>query len=113
MHRLPNYNPAEHSLRPEDLTMTRREFLQRTGMSMGAMSLAMMMGSSMISSSAHAATNNVTPPHPLNFPNAKAKHVIHIFASGGPSQVDTWDPKPALTKYADKTLPGLNGLGFA
>ena len=38
--------------------------------------------------------------------------MIHIFAEGGPSQVDTWDPKPALADYADKTLPGLNGLAF-
>jgi hypothetical protein len=43
----------------------------------------------------------------------KAKHVIHIFAGGGPSHVDTWDPKPSLTKYADQTLPGLNGLAYA
>ena len=29
----------------------------------------------------------------------KAKHVIHLFMNGGPSQVDTFDPKPALAKY--------------
>ena len=40
------------------------------------------------------------PPLP-----AKAKRVIHIFMNGGPSQVDTWDPKPALAKYAGKELP--------
>src|SRR5207245_1125340 len=43
---------------------------------------------------------------------AKAKHVIHIFAGGGPSHVDTWDPKPALAKYADQILPGLSGLAY-
>src|SRR3982751_5289507 len=43
---------------------------------------------------------------------AKAKHVIHIFAPGGPSHVDTFDPKPALEKYADESLPGSNGLAF-
>ncbi len=47
--------------------------------------------------------------HPLaprapHFP-AKAKRVIHIFANGGPSQVDTFDPKPALASYAGKPLP--------
>ena len=41
-----------------------------------------------------------TPPF-----SAKAKRVIHIFLNGGPSQVDTFDPKPALAKYAGKTLP--------
>ena len=42
----------------------------------------------------------------------KAKAIIHLFASGGPSQVDTWDPKPELTKYNDKTIPGHDGLAF-
>ena len=40
-------------------------------------------------------------PH---FP-AKAKRVIHLFMNGGPSHVDTFDPKPALQKYAGKPLP--------
>jgi hypothetical protein len=43
-------------------------------------------------------------PH---FP-AKAKHVIHIFANGGPSHVDTFDPKPSLARYAGKMLPKPN-----
>ena len=30
---------------------------------------------------------------------AKAKHVVHIFAQGAPSQVDTWDPKPMLARH--------------
>ena len=40
------------------------------------------------------------PPLP-----AKAKRVLHIFMNGGPSQVDTFDPKPALQKFAGKELP--------
>ena len=35
----------------------------------------------------------------------KAKHVIHVFCNGGASQVDTFDPKPALKKYAGKKIP--------
>ena len=50
-------------------------------------------------------------PKSPQFP-VKAKAVIHIFAEGGPSHVDTWDPKPELAKFADKTLPGLDGLAF-
>ena len=38
----------------------------------------------------------------------KAKRVIHIFLNGGPSHVDTFDPKPALNKYAGKLLPIKN-----
>jgi hypothetical protein len=50
-------------------------------------------------------------PKPTHFP-AKAKSVIHIFAQGAPSQVDTWDPKPVLAKYNDQSLPGLNGVAM-
>ena len=44
-------------------------------------------------------------PTRRQFP-AKAKRVIHLFMNGGPSHVDTFDPKPALNKYAGKVLPG-------
>lgn len=43
------------------------------------------------------------PPLPC-----KAKRVIHLFMNGGPSHVDTFDPKPALEKYAGKLLPMEN-----
>ena len=46
-------------------------------------------------------------PKAPQFP-AKAKRVIHIFANGGPSHVDTFDPKPSLEKYAGKLLPMEN-----
>src|SRR3990172_11491649 len=39
---------------------------------------------------------------------ARAKHVIHLFMNGGPSHVDTFDPKPLLTKYHGKDLPQPN-----
>ncbi len=41
---------------------------------------------------------NPLAPKVAHFP-ARAKHVIHLFMNGGPSQVDTFDPKPALEKY--------------
>ncbi|MGL1668935.1 DUF1501 domain-containing protein, partial [Vibrio parahaemolyticus] len=44
-------------------------------------------------------------PKQPHFP-AKAKHVIHIYLNGGPSQVDTFDPKPALKKLEGQALPG-------
>jgi hypothetical protein len=46
-------------------------------------------------------------PKPPHFP-AKAKHIIHVFLNGGPSHVDTFDPKPILEKYAGKPLPNEN-----
>ena len=41
---------------------------------------------------------------------ARAKAVIHIFFNGGPSHVDTFDPKPELTRYDGKPLPNPNLL---
>ena len=40
----------------------------------------------------------------------KAKRVIHLFMNGGPSHVDTFDPKPELTKWHGKILPDENRL---
>jgi hypothetical protein len=48
------------------------------------------------------------PPFP-----AKAKRVIHIFAAGAPSHVDTWDPKPALAQYDGQPIPGGRGVAMA
>jgi len=105
----------EHSTSLKDLIFTRREFLERTGMGFGAMSLASILGANL----AHGETTAAAPgkiagplaPKAAPLP-AKAKAVIHIFAEGGPSHVDTWDPKPTLAEYKDKTLPGLDGLAF-
>ncbi|MCY2966025.1 MAG: DUF1501 domain-containing protein, partial [Planctomycetota bacterium] len=52
------------------------------------------------------ATQPLAPRAPL-FP-AKAKQVVHLFMNGGPSQVDTFDPKPALEKYHGQNLPNPN-----
>jgi len=51
--------------------------------------------------------NGPLAPRASHFP-ARAKHVIHFFLNGGPSQVDTFDPKPALEKYAGQPLPTAN-----
>src|SRR5438874_5697465 len=53
------------------------------------------------------AVNNPLAPRAPHFP-AKARHVIHIYLNGGPSQVDTFDPKPLLKKFEGKTLPQGN-----
>jgi hypothetical protein len=103
----------EHSPSTDDIIFTRRDFLQRTGMGFGAMSLAALFGincGDVIGAPVSGATTPLAPKQP-HFP-AKAKAVIHIFASGGPSQVDTWDPKPELKKFDDKTIPGHDGLAF-
>jgi hypothetical protein len=112
MNSIPNYNPLEHL---PILCTSRREFLERTGMGYGAMCLASILGATALSSSAHGAvagkSKSPLEPKQPHFP-VKTKRVIHIFASGGPSHIDTWDPKPMLEKYADETIPGSNGLAF-
>jgi hypothetical protein len=90
--------------------MTRREMLTRCGVGMGLIGLTQVLGDAGLLTA--VAKGGVDPANPLapktpHFP-AKAKRVIHIFANGGPSQVDTFDPKPLLAKYAGKSLPTAN-----
>src|SRR5207344_782430 len=80
-----------------------REFLTRCGMGMGALGFAQTLGAGEPVTGA----NNPLAPHAPHFP-ARAKRVIHFFLNGGPSHVDTFDPKPTLEKYAGKPMPGGN-----
>jgi hypothetical protein len=91
------------------LKPSRREILQQCGVGFGTLGLSMLMQESgILEASANGADgNNPLAPKKPHFA-AKAKRVIHIFANGGASQVDTFDPKPMLTKYHGKTLPTSN-----
>ena len=83
------------------MNFSRRSFLHRTGMGMGALGLGPLL------SQLNADDRSLNPlaPGKTHFP-ARAKRVIHIFANGGPSQVDSFDYKPALAKYDGKEMPG-------
>ncbi len=72
-------------------------------MGMGALGLGPLL------SELHGAERSLNPlaPGKTHFPG-RAKRVIHIFANGGPSQVDSFDYKPALEKYDGKEMPGEN-----
>ena len=107
-------NQNEHRAQPEDFFVTRRQFLNRFGMGMAGMGLASLVGNEFFSGNASAAMLNSNPLAPKlpPFP-AKAKSVIHIFAQGAPSQVDTWDYKPELAKFDGKTIPGMSGVAMA
>src|SRR6185369_7673125 len=103
----------DHEFRPENYFQTRRQFLQRFGMGLGALSLASILGPEIVfSENLHAAEDfsSLTPRVPP-LP-ARAKHVVHIFAQGAPSHIDTFDPKPALAKYDGQKLPGLDGIAM-
>ncbi len=103
----------EHSAKLEDCFPTRRQFLQRAGVGFGALSLAALLGENFLASTASGVESaaSITPKAPP-LP-AKAKHVVHIFAQGAPSHVDTWDPKPSLARYEGKEIPGSDGVAMA
>ncbi len=95
-----------HQPNLRDAFVTRRDFLSKCGMGMGALGLATLFGDvSALIPSAHASSVNPFAPKAPHFPG-RAKRVVHFFLNGGPSHVDTFDPKPELEKYAGKPLPG-------
>ncbi|MFT7513742.1 MAG: hypothetical protein ACI9QL_002956, partial [Candidatus Omnitrophota bacterium] len=80
--------------------LDRRQMLCRSGIGIGALALAQLLGET------HAAPPLVDPLGPKRPHFApKAKRFVHLFANGGPSQVDTFDPKPLLKKYHGQTIP--------
>lgn len=72
---------------------TRRRFLERCGLGIGSLALSQML--------TRPADANTALTH---FPGT-ARNVIHIFLNGGMSQVDTFDPKPELTRRGGQMLP--------
>ncbi|MFN0172961.1 MAG: DUF1501 domain-containing protein [Bryobacteraceae bacterium] len=76
-----------------EVVHSRREFLSRHAFGFGGLALAQL----------RAASNPLAPKVP-HFP-AKAKSVIYLFMQGGPSHVDTFDPKPELSRYDGKRVP--------
>jgi hypothetical protein len=91
-------------------SFSRRELLRRSGFGMGMLGLATVLSQEGVMAApagdGQGYRNPLSPREP-HFP-AKAKHVIHIFCNGGPSHVDTFDPKPSLQTYAGQNLPGEN-----
>ena len=94
----------------DDGCISRREILGRWGMGMGALGLAGLLRAgetAFATEPADAAFQSPLAPKNSQFPG-KAKRVIHLFMNGGPSHVDTFDPKPLLARYAGKPLPREN-----
>lgn len=92
------------------LGMTRRTMLQRAGAGFGMLSLAGTLGATGL---AQGESSRLGVPH---F-KPRAKRVIFLFMNGAPSHVDTFDPKPALTKYegqqpSDKLFRKNKGSGY-
>ena len=83
-------------------TRNRREFLTDAFCGFGALAFgAMLQGKN-----AHAAAvNPLAPKAPHHPERAKAKSVIFLFMAGGPSQMETFDPKPLLNKLDGQAVP--------
>jgi hypothetical protein len=97
-------------------TLTRRDLLGRCGMGFGMVGLTGVLADDRslgfipaARAGSPAASRSLGPmaPKPPQFPG-KARQVVHLFMNGGPSHVDTFDPKPLLAKYHGKPLPSPN-----
>ena len=75
---------------------TRRAFFGRAAGGFGALALGCLLREQGVA----------RPARPHFAP--RAKRVIHLFMNGGPSQVDTFDPKPSLDKYHGQRPPNAN-----
>ncbi len=85
--------------------LDRRSLLRRCGTGMAALGLAGVLGDAgLLADTGTGDSGSSLTPRATHFPG-KAKHVIHLFMNGGPSQVDTFDYKPELQKWAGKALP--------
>ncbi len=83
--------------------LSRRDLLRRSGLGLGALGLAGVLGDDRRLLAAGAAKPGPLTSRPSHFPG-RAKRVIHFFLNGGPSHVDTFDPKPALAEHAGRKL---------
>ena len=91
-------------MKPRDLFITRREMLSRCGMGMGLVALTSTLGETgYLQAAPSSQAINPLSPKPPPLP-AKAKRVLHLFMNGGASHVDTFDPKPSLSKFAGKPI---------
>ena len=86
-----------HPLRELDLLQTRRHFFGRPALGLGTAALAHLLPDR---ASAARGSMNGGVHHP-----AKAKRVIYLFMSGGPSHHDLWDYKPRMREMFGKNLP--------
>jgi hypothetical protein len=81
--------------------VSRRSLLRQAAVGFGSLALASLLADESRAEQSPANPLAAKPPH---FP-ARAKRIIFLFMKGGPSHVDTFDPKPLLTRDSGKPLP--------
>jgi hypothetical protein len=83
------------------LGLSRRQFLNRFGLGLGGLALADLLGPTSVRAAGDFDHGILGAPHGL----PRAKRVIYLFMSGGPSQLETWDYKPLLNERHGQELP--------
>jgi hypothetical protein len=103
-------NPLEQCLK----TQSRRQFLQGTGVSLGALALHSLLADNSFAGPGQYASPNPLAVRPPHFA-PKAKHVIYLHMIGAPSQLDLFDPKPKLVASDGEPCPPelIKGKRFA
>ncbi len=84
-----------------DLPSSRRDFLRRAGCGFGAVALSALLRTPVIGATA----SSLAAPSTVRVRAGRAKNVIFLFMEGGPSHLDTFDPKPLLNQLAGQPLP--------
>jgi hypothetical protein len=87
-----------------DQPLSRRSLLSRTAVGFGSLALASLFAEESNAESTPSTAANPLAPRLPHFP-ARAKRVIFLFMKGGPSHLDTFDPKPLLTRDDGKPVP--------
>ncbi|MEI6343238.1 MAG: DUF1501 domain-containing protein [Verrucomicrobiota bacterium] len=98
-------NPAQEFLLARAQNQTRRAFLGQASQGVGALALASLLRPGLLAAASPGAKDpwpGVVRPH--HFP-PKAKRVIWMTMAGGPSHLETWDPKPKLAEMHGKPMP--------
>src|SRR5215207_3177573 len=102
------FNPpdlAESTPSPSSIVSgaTRRRFLQHCATGMGALALGSLLNDKLLAGSPSPAggTGSILRPHFT----PKAKNIIYLFQSGGPSHLDLFDYKPELNKRDGQPVP--------
>lgn len=91
--------------------IARRTFLANSFAGIGGLAMASLFGEGLSAPAAHAASGPVRASHPWpSLPGMphfapKAKRLVHLCMAGGPSHIDTFDPKPELSKINGKPFP--------
>ncbi|MFZ9855594.1 MAG: DUF1501 domain-containing protein, partial [Limisphaerales bacterium] len=97
-------------MHPSSGFVSRRDFLARAGGGFGLLALADLMARTGALPRVEASASSPLAPRAPHF-RAKAKRAVFLFMNGGPSQVDTFDPKPALTRHHGQPYTGDAKVG--